>query len=272
MSGLLLHWQLWLGTYSAGFLFFSQVCRPLRFQSFPQTHLWEEFLLFGNFSSFTTPSPGRVSVPNSFVSLFVFYILSYLLSKRMGCLSGCLVSSTSVQKLFCGSCSAFKWSFDEFVGEKVVSPSYSSAILGPPPEALFKWPHLASSFHLVEALKYQRQTTYLIHTIHMPCPLSIHHTAHHCHSMCVLSVSTPDFTTRVYKLIGPSSSWSEFIFICEKTSHVFWITEPGFVFVCDNHALTSLSIWHCTVLANSEPSSQKLLQLTPTIYCKYLEN
>ena len=28
---------------------------------------------------------------------------------------------------------ALKCSFDEFVGEKVVSPSYSSAILGPPP-------------------------------------------------------------------------------------------------------------------------------------------
>ena len=37
-----------------------------------------------------------------------------LLSKRMGCLSGCLVSSTGVHKLFCGSCSAFKWLFDEF--------------------------------------------------------------------------------------------------------------------------------------------------------------
>ena len=47
----------------------------------------------------------------------------------MGCLSGNLVSS-AVQKLFCGFCSAFKWSFNEFVGEKVVSPSYSSAILG----------------------------------------------------------------------------------------------------------------------------------------------
>jgi len=29
--------------------------------------------------------------------------------------------------------SAFKCSFDEFVGEKVVSPSYSSDILAPPP-------------------------------------------------------------------------------------------------------------------------------------------
>ena len=67
------------------------------------------------------------------LSLFIVYILPYLLSKRMGCLSGWLVSSASVQKLFCGICSAFKWSFDEFVGEKVVSLSHSSAILGPPP-------------------------------------------------------------------------------------------------------------------------------------------
>ena len=32
--------------------------------------------------------PGQVSIPNSFASLFMFYILSYLLSKTMGCLSG----------------------------------------------------------------------------------------------------------------------------------------------------------------------------------------
>ena len=35
-------------------------------------------------------------------------------------------------------CSAFNCSFDEFVGEKVVSPSYSSAILAPPHPPLFK--------------------------------------------------------------------------------------------------------------------------------------
>ena len=46
------------------------------------------------------------SIPNSFVSLFIFYILSYFLLKTMGCLAGCLVSS--VQKLFCSICSAFK--------------------------------------------------------------------------------------------------------------------------------------------------------------------
>ena len=83
-------------------------------------------------SSITTPFPGRVSVPSSFVSLFIFYILSYLLSKTMVCFSGRLMSSASDQKLFCEVCSAFSCSFDEFVGEKVVSPSYSSAILTPP--------------------------------------------------------------------------------------------------------------------------------------------
>ena len=54
----------------------------------------------------------------------------------MGCFSGCLMSSASIQ-LFSGIFSAYKYSFDEFVGEKVVSPSYSSAILRLPPEKYF---------------------------------------------------------------------------------------------------------------------------------------
>ena len=45
----------------------------------------------------------------------------------MGCFSGCLMSSASIQK-FCGIYSALKCSFDEFVGEKVFSLSYSFAI------------------------------------------------------------------------------------------------------------------------------------------------
>ena len=81
---------------------------------------------------FKTPFLGQISIPTSFVSLFIFYIFSYLLLKTMGCLSGCLMFSASIQKLFCGIFSAFKCSFNEFVGEKVVSPFYSSAILGPP--------------------------------------------------------------------------------------------------------------------------------------------
>ena len=77
-----------------------------------------------------TISPLMTSLP---FSLFSFYSLSYLLSKAMGCFSGRLMSSASDQKLFCGVCSVIKCSFDEFVGEKVVSLSYSSAVFDQPP-------------------------------------------------------------------------------------------------------------------------------------------
>ena len=95
--------------------------------------------MFGNFSLFKTPFPGRSSIPTSFVSFLVFYIFSYLISKTTGCFSGCLMSSAGIQKLFCGIYSAFKCSSDEFVGEKVVSPSYSSTILGLPLTPCFKY-------------------------------------------------------------------------------------------------------------------------------------
>ena len=106
-------------------LFPSQAGCPPRFRNFPQTRQCK------------TPFPGRISVLSSFVSLFIFYVLSYLLSKTMGCFSGHLMTSASDQKLFCEVCSAFGYSFNEFVGEKVVSPSYSSAILAPPPKTKF---------------------------------------------------------------------------------------------------------------------------------------
>ena len=116
-----------------GFNYFSSLLYcPLCFQGSPQTQQWECFLVFGNLSLFKTPFPGQSSLPTSFVSFFVFYIFSYLFSKTMSCFSRCLMSSAGIQKLFCGIYSALKCSFDEFVWEKVVSPSYSSAILGPP--------------------------------------------------------------------------------------------------------------------------------------------
>ena len=66
-----------------------------------------------------------------------FFFQAHLFSRtpfeELGCFSGCLMSSASIQQLFCGIYSMFKCSFDEFVGEKVFSPSYSSAILAPPP-------------------------------------------------------------------------------------------------------------------------------------------
>ena len=64
-----------------------------------------------------------------FFCLLYFFLPPF---EDLGCFSGCLMSSAGIQKLFCGIYSAFKCSFDEFVGEKVVSPSYYSAILGPP--------------------------------------------------------------------------------------------------------------------------------------------
>ena len=120
-----------------GFYFSSQLGCLLRFENFPQTHPWEGFLVFGN-SLYHDSLPGWVSIPNSFVCLFIFYILSYLLSKTLGYLSGCLMPSARDQNLFCGVFSAFKCSFNKFVGKKVVSPSYSSAILAPPLETLFR--------------------------------------------------------------------------------------------------------------------------------------
>jgi len=70
--------------------------------------------------------------PLPLLSLFFFYIFSYLLLKTIAYFSGCLMSSAGIQKWFGAIYSAFKCSFDEFVREKVVSPSYSSAILGLP--------------------------------------------------------------------------------------------------------------------------------------------
>ena len=99
------------------------------------------------------PFPGRASLPRtelpppSFVSFFIFYIFSYLFLKTMICFSGCLMSSSSIQKLFCEIYSALKCSFDEFVREKVVYQSYSSAILGLPVVSAFNNAFLLQASH-----------------------------------------------------------------------------------------------------------------------------
>ena len=101
-------------------------------------------------SSIKTPFPGWISVLSSFVSLFSFYILSYLLSKTMGCFSGRLMTSASNEKLFCEVCSVFSYSFDEFVGERVVSPSQSSTVLAPPPVLYYSclWFYQCNAGHI----------------------------------------------------------------------------------------------------------------------------
>ena len=87
--------------------------------------------MFGNLSSFKTTVPGQISVPTSFVSLFLFYILSHRLSKTMGCLSGSLMSSASIRNCFLEFAQHsmfFRW----ICGKKVVFLFYFSATLGPP--------------------------------------------------------------------------------------------------------------------------------------------
>ena len=89
---------------SLGLYFSFRLFCPLRFQISPQTHQ-REFPGVWKILFLKTPFPGRISIPTSFASLFMFYILSYLLSKTMGCRFGCLMYSASIQKLFCGICS-----------------------------------------------------------------------------------------------------------------------------------------------------------------------
>ena len=55
--------------------FFSWLCCPPRFQNCPQTCQSEGFLVFGNFSSFKTPSPGWVSMSNSCLSFHLLYFV-----------------------------------------------------------------------------------------------------------------------------------------------------------------------------------------------------
>ena len=131
--------------------------------------------MFGNFSLFKTPFPRRNSVPPSFVSFFVFYIFSYLRSKTMGCFSGCLMSSAGIQKMFCGIYSSFKCSFDKFEGEKVFSPSYSSAILAPPPALIF----LTDSFPTSDF-----DFTCLFNFVHLSFHCIPSHASQQCLSIC----------------------------------------------------------------------------------------
>ena len=76
VPGLLLPWDLWLGTYSVGYLLifknFSQLCCPLQFQ-IPHRPADEKASCCLETSSFMTPSPGWVSVPNC-LSLFLSFM------------------------------------------------------------------------------------------------------------------------------------------------------------------------------------------------------
>jgi hypothetical protein len=87
-----------------------------------------------------------------------------LFLKTMVCFSGCLMSSASLQKLFCGVCSALKCSFEEFVREKVIFPSYSSAIFPSPQHHSSKAPILRCSAFFIDQFSYLYMNIWKNHT------------------------------------------------------------------------------------------------------------
>ena len=84
--------------------------------------VWKLFLLHSSF-----PEVQVLSL--LFCLCFFFFLLPYPGTWGVSCLWGSLRSSASVQKVFCRSCSTCRCISDVFVGRKVISTSYSSAIL-----------------------------------------------------------------------------------------------------------------------------------------------
>ena len=135
VSGLLPCWQLQLGTCSVGCLFvcfFLPVMLPSEIPKLPQRPSCERV----SYCLVTSPPswlPLQDGSPNlTLLSLLLSFIFC---PNYFGIEWAAFLGAWCPPPAF-RSCSAFKWSFDEFVGEKVVSPFYSSAILGPPPELL----------------------------------------------------------------------------------------------------------------------------------------
>ena len=136
--GLLLYWELSLGTWSEDFNYLfiylsSRLCCPLRFPDSPQTCQWECFLVFGNLSFLSLPSQdGSPSL--SLLPLFLSFMFCPTSFRRqwaaflsascpLPAFSSCLVEFAQRSNVL----SMNLW------GEKLVSLSYSSAILGQPP-------------------------------------------------------------------------------------------------------------------------------------------
>ena len=114
------------------FIYFSsQLCCPLRFQGSPQTRQWECFLVFGNFSLFKDPSQdGSPSLPllSLFLS-FIFFPTSF--RRQWAAFLGAWCPLPAFRSQFV----AFTQHSNVLLmnlWEKVVSPSYPSAILAPP--------------------------------------------------------------------------------------------------------------------------------------------
>ena len=128
--------ELPLGSYSVGFnyLFIFPLCYVALCASKARHRLSNKSVSWCLETSLFLRLPSWDGAP----SLPLLSLFSLSPFEDNGCFSGCLMSSASIQKLFCEVSSVLKCSFDESVREKVVSPSYSSTILGPPSHHLFK--------------------------------------------------------------------------------------------------------------------------------------
>ena len=103
----------------------SPLCHP---QSPPAKGLpsvWKPFLLHSSLP--------LVQVPSLFFCLcYLFFLLPYPSTWGLSCLLGGLTSSASIQWVFCRSSSTCRCISNVSLGRKVISASYSSAILPPP--------------------------------------------------------------------------------------------------------------------------------------------
>ena len=119
------------------FIYFSSLlCCPLFFQGSAQTRQWECFLVFGNFSLFKTPFPdGAPSLP--LLSLFLSFIFFPTSFQRQWV---AFLGAWCPLPAFTSCFVEFTWRLNVLLmnlwGEKVFSPSYSSAILAPPRKIL----------------------------------------------------------------------------------------------------------------------------------------
>ena len=112
------------------------LCSPPWLRSFPLCHpqsppakgspsVWKPFLLHSSLP--------LVQVPSLFFCLcYFFFLLLYPGTWGVSCLLGGLTFSASVQWVFCRSSSTCRCISNVSVGRKVISVSYSSAILPRP--------------------------------------------------------------------------------------------------------------------------------------------
>ena len=116
----------WLAIIPPFHLLNTCCCIPLGGSEAPPVHTWEGVSeCEETFPPSRLPPRGTSPCPE-ILCLFIFlYLLSYLIRRRLTCLFGSLGSPASIQKVFCRNSFTCRW----FVGRRVISSSYSSAIL-----------------------------------------------------------------------------------------------------------------------------------------------